>query len=77
MIALTCLITSSTISLNNRTSESLLNPLESLNTISLNTISLKSSRNPSATSIIINDIKIIILNLKIMTSDTAGQQLLY
>jgi len=72
MIALTCLITSSTISLNNRTSESLLNPLESLNTISL-----KSSRNPSATSIIINDIKIIILNLKIMTSDTAGQQLLY
>jgi hypothetical protein len=67
MIALTCLITSSIASSNNETSESLLNPPESLNTALL-----RSSRNPSTTSIMTGGIKITILGLKAMTSDTAG-----
>jgi hypothetical protein len=72
MIALAYSAISSTTSSNNGTSELLPNPLKSLNTVLL-----RSSRNPSATSIIIGGIKIIILGLKAITDDTAGQQLLY
>jgi hypothetical protein len=65
MITLVYSAALSTVSLNNGTSKSLSNPSESLNTALL-----KSSRNPSATSIVISDIKIIILNLKIITNNT-------
>jgi hypothetical protein len=44
--------------------------------VASSTISLKSSRNPLATSIITGDIKIIILDLKTMTGGTTSQQLL-
>jgi hypothetical protein len=67
MIALTCLTTSSTTSSNNGTSELLPNPPGSLNTALL-----RSSRNPLATSIIINGIKVAILDLKAIIDSTAG-----
>jgi hypothetical protein len=72
MIALAYSVASSTASSNNKTSESLPNPLRLLNTALL-----RSSRNPSATSIIISDIKIAILNLKVIINNTADQQLPY
>jgi hypothetical protein len=67
MITLVCLAVSSTASSNNRTLKSSLNPLKSLNTALL-----RSSRNPLAISIIIGDIKVIMLDLKAITDNTAG-----
>jgi hypothetical protein len=48
------------------------NPLKSLNTALL-----RSSRNPLATSIVTGGVKVIMLGLKAIISDTAGQQLPY
>jgi hypothetical protein len=67
MITLVYLAVLLTISLNNGTSESLSNPSKLLNTISL-----RSSRNLSAISIVISGIKIVILGLKAMIGGTAG-----
>jgi hypothetical protein len=65
---LVCLAALSIASLNNGTSKSLPNLLRSLNTVSL-----KSSRNPLVTSTVTGGIKIAMLSFKIIIDNTADQ----